>query len=104
MFFLQASCFFSFFFFSFFGGFFQDTAPKEPSFSVKRVDDGTGFVQKRAKKSTVGGQVKLFTIGMHFQTIGNLYGKSEHFEKLVKLVGGFETTFFEKNNSNHWDD
>jgi len=27
----------------------------EPSFSVKRVDDGTGFVQKRAKKKSVQG-------------------------------------------------
>eukprot|EP00438_Fugacium_kawagutii_P018692 Skav214156 [mRNA] locus=scaffold945:68507:80179:- [translate_table: standard] len=34
----------------------RGTTAEEPSFSVKRVDDGTGFVQKRAKKSTLQGQ------------------------------------------------
>ena len=32
-----------------------DVLVQEPSFSVKRVDDGTGFVQKRAKKKSVQG-------------------------------------------------
>ena len=34
---------------------FGDVLVQEPSFSVKRVDDGTGFVQKRAKKKSVQG-------------------------------------------------